>query len=304
MIAEGINRELTSDEYHGLAGTYSSSQLKDILEDVELFHKKYITKEITKERMSAFDVGTYFHTGVLEPHKLEEECVIFDGVRRGKAWEEFSEANKNKAILTPNEKATGEALIKAVQSSPIAMNRIKRGEPEVSAFLDLLVDGSMIYSPTYKVELAAHGWVTAKNKPAKDATPLRLKVRADLLADHFILDLKSTTGNAKNVGLMRSKISQYNYDLSAALYLDIFSLVSGIVKTEFLWTFGSKDYFNSRTYIASDKNIRIGRAKWRKAAMTLAECIQNNWVFEDSMGILEPMHFEEEWIKEKAEDLL
>lgn len=299
----GIYKDLTSDQYHKCEGTYSSSQLKDILEDPEIFYKKYVTRELEKERLSAFDVGTAFHTKVLEPHKYAEEVVVFDGTRRGAAWESFQEANKSKAILSANEEKVAETLASAVRSSPIASGRIARGEPEISAFLEVLIDGSDIYSPEHKMVLGRYGWTAAKSIPKK-ATKMILKVRADLLADGFILDLKSTTGNAKNVQLMRKKISDYSYDLSAALYLDIFSIVTGIKKTEFLWTFASKDFGNSRTYAASADSILIGRAKWRRAALNLAENIEAGWKFEDSMGILEPEHWQKEWLELKAEDLL
>jgi hypothetical protein len=296
--------EMSSSEYHGMAGTYSSSQLKDLLEDPEYFFRKHIKKEIDKEEFPAFDIGTYFHTALLEPEKLKLECAVYEGVRRGKEWEAFKEANKNKAIITKSELDQANGLINAVRNSPIAMNKIGQGRPEISAFVNIrIAEAGEIYCWDLEKSVTIGGGFRNKKAPKK-GTDLVIKVRADLLADTFILDLKSTTGNTKSKYQMRQKVSAYNYDLSAALYLDMFSLVGGRVISDFVWVFASKDYYNSKSYLASEDMIQIGRAKYFKALFTLAECLESDWQFEDSLGILEPQPFEREWIKPNDGDLL
>jgi len=49
---------------------------------------------------------------------------------------------------------------------------------------------------------------------------LKVKARADWIDydNGFIMDLKSTTGNAKDVEKVIAKIDAYDYDLSAALF--------------------------------------------------------------------------------------
>ena len=297
----GLIEDMSSEEYHGMAGSYSSSQLKDISEDPEYFHKKYILKEIEREENSVFDIGSFFHTSILEPHKIKSECAVYKGIRRGKEWDAFKEANKGKAIITESESSQAETLVKAVKNSSIAMGRISRGKPEVSAFTELIITGSEIYSPK-KLVLGKYGWEKVTSVP--NGTKIIVKVRADLLGDSFILDLKSTGGNTKSENAMRQKVSAYNYDLSAALYLDIFSEVTGRDYNEFIWTFASKDWGNSKSYVASSDNIQIGRVKYKKAILNLGNCIKNNWKFEDSLGILNPQMFELEHLKQRAEDLL
>ena len=305
LVKQKLNTELTSSEYHGLKGTFSSSQLKTILEDPEVFYKKYVLFEGEKEEGAHFDIGSYFHTAILEPHKQDEECAVFKGIRRGAAWDKFKEENKGKAIITEAEMEQAERLINAVKNSPVAMNRIKRGRPEVSAFVRVLVYGSVIFHPESKASLSKYGWVKCTDKPPKDSIELVLKVRADLLGDDFILDLKSTSSNAKNEHAMRSSISEYSYDLSAALYLDLFTLAD-TPKSTFIWTFASKSekYANSKSYKASFNNILVGRAKWKKAVCDLAYYMSTDWQFEDTLGELEPQMYELEHIKEKAEDLV
>lgn len=302
----GLVEDMSSDDYHSHPNTFSSSQLKTILEDPEIFHRKYIAKTEEKVGGAHFDVGTYFHTAILEPHKIKSDCAVYEGIRRGKDWDKFQIDNKGKCIVTKSEMEQAEGLVRAVKDSPVAMGRLSRGRPEVSAFVDVSVSCGDIFAAEGDKVLGKYGWETSKGRKVnkKKCRVIALKVRADLLGESFILDLKSTTGNAKDERTMRASVSKYSYDLSAALYLDMFSIATEREMSEFIWTFASKDHYNSRSYIASEDNVRIGRAKWRKAVLTLSDFMDNNWTIEDSMGILNPNIYEVEWIKEKVEDLL
>ena len=302
-VKEGIDKTVSSNTYHSIPQVYSSSQIKDAWKDIEFFHAKYIKKTVEKDHIPAFDIGTYFHTAILEPEKLTVECAVYEGKRYGKAWDEFQAANAGKAIITKTEHETAQALIRAVQRSPIAMNRIKRGEPEVSAFLKLRVSGGAIYAITWKKVLGKYGWEDAKSIPAK-GTDIWVKTRADLLAESFILDLKSMQENAKDEDTIRKTVSSYNYDLSAALYLDVFSAVNQKIISEFVWTFASKNYMNSRSYFATAKSIQVGRHKWKTGLLRIADGLETGWSFDDYMGSVNPPVWDLELIKEREENLL
>ena len=303
---------LSSEEYHGTKNTFSSSQLKTILQDPEVFYKKYVSKEIPKEESPAFDVGQYFHTALLEPHKLESECIVYEGLaRRGKDWDEFKAKHSGKAIITKTDKVTADRLINAVKESPVSMALLANSKPEVSAFLEVYVIGNEIFAFDSKETcwcLLPTGWTATtldfEEEDIKDfAVKLVIKVRADAIdtTSGIISDLKSTTGNVKKAFEMASKVTAYEYDLSAALYLDIFTLVAGVEFKSFVWIFASKDKEcpGAMSWKASDKNIMVGRAKVRKALRLLARYVSNGWVFEDSLGTLEPPSFALEWLTQE-----
>jgi len=299
-----LDRTMSNQDYHGLEGFYSSSQVKTMLEDAELFFKKYILKEIPRETTGAMDVGTYFHTAILEPTKLNEECVVAPcKVRRGKEWDSFLAANSSRCVITQGELESAEALIKAVKNSRIANELISKGDAEVSGFAEIVCFGDDIYG-NGKI-LTPFGWkATSKELYATafmKGVKIGLKVRADLinLSEKYILDLKSTTGNAKDERGMRQKVSSFVYDLSAAMYLDIFSLITDEKFETFYWTFASKDIGNCKTYLADKENILIGRAKWKKAVLSIAFYSKHNWKFEDELGILMPNFYEKEWLKQE-----
>ncbi|MBC8295900.1 MAG: PD-(D/E)XK nuclease-like domain-containing protein, partial [Pelagibacterales bacterium] len=44
-----------------------------------------------REESPALNFGSAFHTMILEPHRMDDEVVVFEGkTRRGKAWDKFS----------------------------------------------------------------------------------------------------------------------------------------------------------------------------------------------------------------------
>jgi hypothetical protein len=71
----GINKDISNDHYHSNKTFFSSSVLKDLLKDKELFHKKYILKEEVERSgpLNAFLFGSYVHTLILEPHLVDVE---------------------------------------------------------------------------------------------------------------------------------------------------------------------------------------------------------------------------------------
>jgi hypothetical protein len=300
---------MTSEEYHGTKNTFSSSQLKAMLQDPEVFYKKYISKELPKEESSAFDVGTYFHTALLEPEKLDKECIVFQGaIRRGAEWETFKEQHKGKAIISKTEKVTADKLIAAVKDSPISMKFLETSKSEVSAFVEFYVMGKEVFA--FRGEecfcLMPVGWVpTSGDYEPEDikefGVRLVIKVRADSLGvgTGVISDLKSTSGNAKKAFDMQSKVSNYEYDLSAALYLDVFTLASGEEFHTFVWIFASKDVGNAKSWKASDKNIMVGRMKYKHAIIELAKYVSSDWQFNDELGVLDPPHYALDWLSKE-----
>lgn len=298
-------KDLPSHHYHGLAGTWSSSQFKDILDDEELFIRKYIKKEIPREEREVFDTGTYFHTAVLEPQKLKEEIAVYEGSRRfGDKWNKFREKHANKVIITTSQKEQGDRMIAAVKSSPTAGIYLD-GNPEVSLFVELYIWRGRIYSAEFGKVLGKEGWQSAKTPKEVVSKGHRVvvKVRADCLNDRFVSDLKSTSGNARSEHGVRTTVSKYKYDLSAALYLDMFSLVVPTVQ-DFIWIFASKSTHNAQSWRASRDNILVGRAKYSRAMVKMADCAAANWELVDCLREAEPMPHEREWLIERETDLL
>lgn len=256
--------ELSNAQYHANAEYYSSSQLKDAIDDIEYFHLKYILKRIERKEIPAFAIGTYYHTAILEPERLYEECAVFSGkIRSGKKWIAFKEENADKAIITMSELTQAENLIEATRKSPRSMEFLEKGVAETSCFTEL--DG------------------------------LKVRVRSDWMDVErgFIMDLKSTTGPVKNPFKIQQKVANYQYDLSAAMYLDAFNQEVGGQLTDFYWVFASKDQAQCKAWKATDKMLEIGRRKYRYAISQIRKFKALGWNFVDEIGDVDPSPWEE-----------
>lgn len=314
----GLFTNISNEEYHKQLSVeehfYSSSQLKTMLDDPETFYKKYISGELESEHIPAFDIGTYFHTAILEPHLLQEECAVFTGkARRGKEWEQFKLDNEGKSIITTKEYEQAKNLIVATQKSDIAMDLHKGGQAEVSLGIHVYATKEDVFvgkdDRIFRLDIK-EGWVQAQAIP-KTAKRVKVKVRCDYInaKKGYIADLKSTTGNAKDVHKTRNKISSYNYDFSAAMYVDLFN---ARFLTEdkpyrietFWWVFASKDYCNCQSYWTGqgpsgeieDSNLKVGRAKWKKAVQMVAKYQELNWEIPEEPVALAAQPWELEWI--------
>lgn len=285
----GIIRGMSNEDYHGTEGVYSSTQLKDILNyGREFFYRKYITKELPKTSSSALVVGNYFHTGVLEPHLLDKEYVVFKGRRTGKKWEEFQEANQDKLIISETEAESANRIIEATQNSHIAMNLCNSGEPEVTCFTEVLVYGGEVFDSSFNRILTINGWREVeggrKGSVPPSATLLRIKSRADtlILGDvefgNAMSDLKSTSGSLNDITDIRKKIKLWGYEFSAAMYLSVFDLELEYPIDDWYWIFASKDTLDCRTVKASEKMLQLGRAKFIASLVMLASAIEEEWV--------------------------
>lgn len=300
--------DLDINEYHQGTAGYSSSQFKDLLDDEDVFIAKYIEKRIKREESDAFDVGTYFHTGILEPHKLKKECVVFPGkIRRGNAWDKFKKKYAKKTIITQSQLDQANGLIKSVKKSEAAKKYLT-GKPEVSLYVEIVVYNGKIYAPYFGKRMTRNGWVDdlqgahqAKNK----GYSFIVKVRADTLGKTYISDLKSSSSNARSKKSMKSTISDYDYDLSAALYLDLFTLLRPELN-RFAWIFASKTLINCKTWRAKQGSdmIKVGRAKYMYAMKTLAKLAADNFKLPDIVEDIEPAYWDREWLDEDDIDLL
>ncbi len=272
--------ELNNEQYHSEKGHYSSSQLKVALADIELFHKQYILGESKLLDSPALAIGNYFHTAILEPELLDKECAVFMGkMRRGTEWTAFKKKHEGKSIITASDYEKATNLIEAIRSNEVATWILSKGEAETSAM------GSLM--------------------------GVSLKIRTDWVCVErgFIGDLKSTTGNAKDTHKIQNTINNYSYDLSSALYIDVFNAVAGkeVIK-DFYLMFASKDVGNSQMYKMSQEMLSIGRAKYRCAIKKILKAKKEGWVFADTVESIDPAPWERDmWIKKeesKDSDLL
>lgn len=238
VLKLGYN-EISSDDYHADREYVSSSGLKLYLKCPREFYQKYVKQkegtEIEDEegtKSAALIFGSLVHTSILEPHLLQEEYSIYDGAsKRGKAYEDFAAAQGTKTVITSSQMSHADMLKSVFEENKHAVALIKDGDPEKTLCVEM--DG------------------------------IKIKVRADYLQGEKIIDLK-TTANGVTYNEVQRAIIQWDYALSAALYVDAFTQFTG-KKHDFYFVFLGKSPMGCEVYKASEALLEHGRKKYKNA---------------------------------------
>ena len=208
MDKQEIIEKLRDDEnYYGEFGRQylSNSDIRALLNNPLDFKKP-------SEPSAAFVVGGYFHTCILEPHKLDKYKVIKATTRNTKAYKELS---------------GGEICLLEHEADDIELMREKVLANDL--FNELITEGNVEYEVPGLIELEGMLW----------------KGKADIVnhTNQLVIDLKTTS----NIQQFKSSSYKYNYDSQAYIYSQMFGyeLVFIVIdkKTHQLRLFDCSDQF-------------------------------------------------------------
>lgn len=242
-LKEGINT-CTNEEYHGDKRYLSSSSYKLILKDLEDFEAQFIkgeTKQVSKNTQNAFDEGTYVHSLILEPDTIDDEFAFYpEWTKKGKLWEEFKADNEGKIILSKPQKIRTERWVAACKKRDSVLKIIEGGFPEHT------IAGKFLGIPT--------------------------KVRADYINidKGYIVDVK-TTSYSTDVDSFKHTVDSFSYDLSAALYCELFSKYYGKDFDFYFYVLGKRDD-SCEVFKASEETLTRGLNMLHKAADLYKKC--------------------------------
>jgi hypothetical protein len=243
-LVDGINPKMSNSDYHGNKTHLSSSALKMILKNPEEYFSKYVKGDLSEEK-AFFTFGNYIHTLILEPELVEEEFAVYDGaVKRGKLYEQFKANIGNKLVITASEAALATRIMDSYNAHSLAPTLFSNGTPEGT--FAATIDGVMV------------------------------KARLDYLIQDAILDVK-TTGSALDMQTLQSTIMKYDYDLSAALYLDVVNAALEINLESFIFCFISKETCDIVLAQASKEMIENGRRKYKRALLKYKDLFNSGY---------------------------
>jgi len=183
MTKQEIIEKLRNDEhYYGAFGKQylSNSDISTLLEDP----LKY--GQATKSSPNLI-IGSYFHTAILEPDKLERFKIIDASTRTVKKYKELSD---------------GEMCMLQHEVDNIQLMREKLLENDVCR--GLIQGGNVEYEVPAVGELANNMW----------------KGKADIINhdEGLVIDLKTTS----NINAFKSSARRWNYDSQAYIYSKLF----------------------------------------------------------------------------------
>lgn len=179
---EIINRLKNDEDYYGSFGKQylSNSDIQTLLSNPLALHKD-------RSMSSAFLVGGYFHTAILEPDKLKKYKIIKSSSRNTKIYKELS---GGEMCLLQDEVDKIELMLDKINSNKICM--------------DLIRNANVEYETPGITELFGNKW----------------KGKADVINhdDKVIIDLKTTN----DLDSFRFSAKKYNYDSQAYIYSHLF----------------------------------------------------------------------------------
>ena len=223
----------TDEEYYGDKEYVTNSQL-GYLKKSPVSYINYIQNG--GEETIAFQIGKLLHEAILEQDKFEERqdnngIVLYEGVRRGKKWDEFNLHHNKDIILNMKEFNMLGGMIKSLRSNDEITELLSSAKKElVNCWMD-------------------------------DDTLVKCKGKADAVLEDTIIDVKTTTN--VEFDKFRSSCYRYGYNRQAAFYSDGFNVQN------FKFVCVEKEYpFRVAIYDCSPEFIESGRQEYKQLLET------------------------------------
>lgn len=223
MKLEQVVQQLKNDaDYYGEFGRkYLSNS------DISVLLSNPLNFKQPSKQTSAFLIGGYFHTAILEPNKLKKYKVIETTTRNTKKYKEISE---------------GELCLLQHEVDMIELMRDKIFDNKIcKEFIQGTGDKSQIeYEVPGIIELEGNWW----------------KGKADIVNhdERLIIDLKTTN----DINKFKSSAYRYNYDSQAFIYKNIFGY-------DFLFIVIDKNTHQIGIFDCSERFYESGSDKVKKA---------------------------------------
>lgn len=244
----GENKYVSNADYHGDSEYISSSALKVALKDIRQYYQQYVLGHRPPiKNQEALTLGTLVHAYALEPETVDTEFLATDARKNSKAYKEAEKRAKEEGKELVSEMLAMEAKHFADQilADKEAAALLKNSEAEKTVCVEMM--------------------------------GLKIKVRADAFSPAGISDIK-TTSQPTDIGSFLSTIDNYSYDLSAALYVDVFKEIYG-KEYPFYFIALDKKQYKVDVYKASLGLIEAGRRKYSDAMRNILEHKKHDWSF-------------------------
>ena len=242
---------------------FSASDLKIITKQNPraLWHSKFNELAPPKLPTAAMKFGSFFHAMCLEPEEFTAQYTVVEDKRTKKGKEQVLAAEKKgMQIVTPQDAALADNMMQSICNNNVAWELLDKGKSEQSFW-----------------------W-------SHDATGLDLKCRCDKINGDTIVDLKTTGEGGASPDVFTRTITNLNYHLQAAHYLQ------GTGATNFIFVVIEKVFpYNIGVYELNNDFIDLGYELQEKALFEISEANQSGiWKgYTDADGIqtLEPPHW-------------
>lgn len=240
MLKPGIN-ECSNKDYHADTEYLSSSNIKLLLKDLPKFYKEKILGQKEQKENPNFDIGSYVHSLILEPHMTDLEFAYYSGwTKRGAEFDAFKKENFGKTIISAPQRIKCLGYLDAYKKRKEATSLLVGGLAELTICAD--IEG------------------------------ISMKMRADYINIDagYIADVKTTGYSADHASFSLTAENLF-YKLSGALYTAIAEKHFG-KKFDFYFIVISKVDNTCEVYKLSDASKEYGYRGIMDAAKIYKKC--------------------------------
>jgi exodeoxyribonuclease VIII len=252
---------ISNEEYHR-GEKYKDHISSSIIKKASISGRHLGFKPLYEPENKSFNLGTAFHTLILEPEKFKDEIAIAPPCdRRTKKGKEiyniFKKDNSGKIIISSKELGVLEEMKKSVYSHPEARNIL-----------------------SLKNNLYEHSFFWEE----KDGN--KFKVRPDILnkKQSIVVDLK--TCNSSSPDKFKWAIRDYGYDIQAYHYLRGMNALENNNKYKIFMFIAveTKQPYNTGVFLCSEKTLNNGGYLWHKGLKTIAS--KSQFHYSDEIEII------------------
>jgi exodeoxyribonuclease VIII len=212
------------DQYF-LRTEISNSDLTLIDKHPILFERKH---ELKEEPTPAMIFGSAYHAFILEPDKFDSLYCFYEGRKAGKLWDEFSQQNANKTILSMDMLVQLKAMRDVLKSSKL---------------ISTMLHGS-INEQVYCGEFEG----------------VKVRGKLDMSNNGYVFDLKTTA----NINEFAKSIVNFSYNRQAAFYSDLISQCGHDVK-KFVFIVQEKEApYICGAFVLEDRALELGRSEYKR----------------------------------------
>lgn len=243
----GIYDNISNEEYHAGDGI-SSSGIIMLLDCPAKFHYQYVL--VNREPPTeAMQIGTAFHTLILEPEKFDDQVMVNDFSRNSNKFKELRAENAGKIIIKQKDMDILNGMHKAVMGHSEAKLLLKaKGHAERSMYWEDEETG-----------------ILCKCRPDKESEMGPISLMPDV----------KTTVSANPDDYMKS-LDKYNSHISAAMYLEG-AAICGVPRKEFIHiAVEKKPPYIVETYYINQDTLEIGSREFHMVLRKLKEYKKTN----------------------------
>lgn len=256
-IKPGIYTTLSSEEYHSHKESISRSALMDFMRSAYTYWAKHLNADRQKrDATPQMELGTSFHTLILEPQRFDEEYVM-----------------KPEPVLLKN---VGREAYEAYKNVVSYLENTDKKVLSADDWKNLMAMRDKLHSNKEVVELLANARIENSFFWQDKESGLLLKARPDALHENIILDLKTTFDASPRA--FQNDMVKGGYHIQFAMIRNAVEALEGRRIENFINIVIENKYpYNMAIYIVDEAAVDVGQEKYKQALIELKEAKETNY---------------------------